>query len=60
MQRWQDVRGIIQKARDQGLSHEELAQAFSRARQLLEWAPAMPLERGLAETVGWARSHDAA
>jgi ribosome-binding protein aMBF1 (putative translation factor) len=36
MQRWQDVRGIIQKARDQGLSHEELAQAFSRARQLLE------------------------
>jgi tetratricopeptide (TPR) repeat protein len=36
MERWQDVRAIIQKARDQGLSHEELAQAFSRARQLLE------------------------
>ncbi len=36
MQRWQDVRGIIQKARDQGLSHEELAQAFGRARQMLE------------------------
>jgi tetratricopeptide (TPR) repeat protein len=36
MQRWQDVRAIIQKARDQGLSHDELAQAFSRARQLLE------------------------
>lgn len=36
MQRWQDVRGIIQKARDQGLSHEELAHAFSRARQMLE------------------------
>ena len=36
MQRWQDVRGLIQKARDQGLSHEELAQAFSRARQMLE------------------------
>jgi len=36
MQRWQDVRGLIQKARDQGMSHEELAQAFSRARQMLE------------------------
>jgi tetratricopeptide (TPR) repeat protein len=36
MQRWQDVRGIIQKARDQGLSHEELAHAFGRARQMLE------------------------
>ncbi len=36
MQRWQDVRGLIQKARDQGVSHEELAQAFSRARQMLE------------------------
>ena len=36
MQRWQEVRGIIQKARDQGLSHEELAHAFGRARQILE------------------------
>jgi hypothetical protein len=36
MQRWQDVRGLIQRARDQGLSHEELAQAFNRARQMLE------------------------
>jgi len=36
MQRWQDVRGLIQKARDQGMSHEELAQAFSRACQMLE------------------------
>lgn len=36
MQRWQEVRGIIQKARDQGLSHEELAHAFGRARELLE------------------------
>src|SRR5262245_1737330 len=36
MQRWQDVRGLIQTARDQGLSHEELAQAFNRARQMLE------------------------
>src|SRR5215813_5402036 len=36
MQRWQDVRGLIQKARDQGMSHEELAQAFNRARQMLE------------------------
>src|SRR5215472_2464313 len=36
MQRWQDVRGLIQKARDQGMSHEELAEAFSRARQMLE------------------------
>jgi UDP-glucose 4-epimerase len=35
------------------------ALAWDRARQLLEWAPAMPLERGLAETVAWARSHDA-
>src|SRR5215813_11524661 len=36
MQRWQDVRGLIQRARDQGMSHEELAQAFNRARQMLE------------------------
>jgi len=36
MQRWQEMRGIIQKARDQGLSHEELAHAFGRARQMLE------------------------
>ena len=36
LQRWQDVRGMIQSARDQGLSHEELAQAFGRARQMLE------------------------
>ena len=36
MQRWQDVRGLIQRARDQGMSHEELTQAFNRARQMLE------------------------
>lgn len=36
MQRWQEVREIIQKARDQGLSHEELVQAFARARRMLE------------------------
>ena len=36
MERWQDVRAIIQKARDQGLSHEQLAVAFARARQMLE------------------------
>jgi hypothetical protein len=36
MQRWQDVRGIIQKARDQGLSNEEMAHAFGRAQQMLE------------------------
>ena len=36
MRRWQDVRGIIQTARDQGLSHEELAQAFGRAQKMLE------------------------
>ncbi len=36
MQRWQDVRSLIQKARDQGLSHEQLAAAFARARQMLE------------------------
>ena len=41
MQRWQEVRGIIQKARDQGLSHEELAHAFGRARQMLEQIEAM-------------------
>jgi tetratricopeptide (TPR) repeat protein len=34
--RWQDVRGIIQEARDQGLSPEELAPAFGRALQMLE------------------------
>jgi UDP-glucose 4-epimerase len=28
---------------------------WSRARQILEWAPATPLERGLAETMAWAR-----
>ena len=36
LQRWRDVRGIVQKSRDEGLSHEELANAFGRARQLLE------------------------
>jgi hypothetical protein len=36
LQRWQEVRGMIQRARDQGLSQEELAQAFGRARQMLE------------------------
>jgi len=36
MERWQDVRSVIQKARDQGLSHEQLAVAFARARQMLE------------------------
>jgi len=36
MERWQDVRSLIQKARDQGLSHEQLAVAFARARQMLE------------------------
>jgi transcriptional regulator with XRE-family HTH domain len=30
------VLGIIPRARDQGLSQEELAQAFGRSRQLLE------------------------
>jgi len=36
MERWQEVRSVIQKARDQGLSHEQLAIAFGRARQMLE------------------------
>jgi len=36
MERWQEVRSMIQKARDQGLSHEQLAIAFGRARQMLE------------------------
>jgi len=36
LQRWQDVRAIVQKGRDEGLSQEELAGAFGRARQLLE------------------------
>jgi hypothetical protein len=36
MRRWQDVRGIIQEARDQGLSPEDLAPAFGRALQMLE------------------------
>lgn len=36
MKRWQEVREIIQKARDQGLSQEELTHAFGRAQQMLE------------------------
>lgn len=36
MRRWQDVRGIIQKARDQGLTPADLAPAFGRALQILE------------------------
>jgi UDP-glucose 4-epimerase len=28
---------------------------WERARLLLEWAPSTPLDRGLAETVAWAR-----
>ena len=35
-QRCQDVRGMIQKARDEGLSHEELTPALGRVRQMLE------------------------
>jgi UDP-glucose 4-epimerase len=33
------------------------ALAWDRARQLLDWAPTTPLERGLADTVTWARAH---
>jgi non-ribosomal peptide synthetase component E (peptide arylation enzyme) len=52
MQRWQDVRGLIQKARDQGLSHEELAQAFNRARQMLEQIEAVQaMSRGLGRAL---------
>jgi len=36
MRRWQEVRGIIQTARDQGLSPEDLAPAFGRALRILE------------------------
>jgi UDP-glucose 4-epimerase len=32
------------------------ALAWDRARQRLGWAPSTPLERGLAETVAWARA----
>ena len=35
------------------------ALTWDRARQLLDWAPSTPLDRGLAETVAWARAHDA-
>jgi UDP-glucose 4-epimerase len=36
------------------------ALSWERARLLLEWAPIMPLDRGLAETVAWARASSAA
>jgi len=36
------------------------ALAWDRARHVLDWAPTMPLERGLAETVAWARAHGGA
>jgi UDP-glucose 4-epimerase len=32
------------------------ALTWERARQLLGWAPSTPLDRGLAETVAWARA----
>jgi UDP-glucose 4-epimerase len=34
------------------------ALAWERARTLLGWAPTTSLERGLADTVAWARAHD--
>ena len=34
------------------------ALGWDRARQLLDWAPTTPLDRGLAETVAWSRAHD--
>jgi UDP-glucose 4-epimerase len=36
------------------------ALAWERAHRLLEWAPSTDLDRGLAETVAWARAHDGA
>jgi UDP-glucose 4-epimerase len=33
------------------------ALGWDRARQLLEWAPTTPLDRGLGETVAWSRSN---
>jgi len=33
------------------------ALAWDRARHLLDWAPRMPLDRGLADTMAWARTH---
>ena len=32
------------------------ALSWERAKRLLEWAPSTPLERGLAETLAWARA----
>jgi UDP-glucose 4-epimerase len=32
------------------------ALAWERARRVLDWTPATPLDRGLAETVAWART----
>jgi UDP-glucose 4-epimerase len=31
---------------------------WDRARQVLDWKPSTPLDRGLAETVAWARTAD--
>ena len=36
------------------------ALACDRARKLLDWTPMTPLERGLADTVAWARAHGSA
>jgi len=36
------------------------ALSWERARRLLEWAPRIPLERGLAETVAWSRANGGA
>ncbi|HEX2440201.1 MAG TPA: NAD-dependent epimerase/dehydratase family protein [Methylomirabilota bacterium] len=36
------------------------ALAWDRARQILEWTPLTPIDRGLTETVAWAREHGAA
>jgi UDP-glucose 4-epimerase len=34
------------------------ALTWDRARQVLDWKPSTPLDRGLAETVAWARTED--
>jgi UDP-glucose 4-epimerase len=36
------------------------ALTWDRARQVLDWKPSTPLDRGLAETVAWARTEGAA
>lgn len=58
--RWLTQAAGVERAAEHGPARpgeqRRSALDWSRARRVLEWSPAIPLERGLAETVAWARA----